>query len=263
MNSFLIDTHAHLDFGHYDSDRNDVIWRAQHAGVKAIITIGIDLDTSRASIKIAEEHKNIFAAIGIHPHDAQQATLTDIEQLESLLEHPKVVAIGEVGLDYYRNSSPMDIQRKIFRLFLDLSLTKGYPLIIHTRDADEDIQKMIWEKSRTGWRGVFHCFSGDEKMAERVMEMGFHISFTGNITFKNSRSIDVLKSVPVEKLLLETDSPFMAPVPHRGKRNEPAFVNQVAQKIAEVKGLDIKELADATSQNAIHLFGLAFEAEEE
>ena len=263
MIPFLIDTHTHLDFDQYDGDRNNVILRAKENNVKAMITIGIDLETSKRSIEIAQKHTNVFASVGIHPHDAGKATQEDIDELETLITHPKVVAIGEVGLDFYHNLSARDVQRKTLKMFLDWSLTKEYPLIIHTREADEDILNIIREKSKTGWRGVFHCFSGDAKMAEQVMEMGFHISFTGNVTFKNSHSVHVMKNIPVEKLMIETDSPFMAPVPHRGKRNEPAFVNQVAQKIAEVKGIETDEVAKITSQNAINLFGLKLQNEDE
>lgn len=263
MTPFLIDTHTHLDFDQYDGDRKNAILRAKEANVKAMITIGIDLETSKRSIEIAQQYPNIFAAVGIHPHDAGKATQEDINELETLLDFPQVVAIGEVGLDFYHNLSARDVQRKMLRMFLDWSLTKDYPLIIHTREANEDILNIIREKSRSGWRGVFHCFSGDAKMAEQVLEMGFHISFTGNVTFKNSRSVHVMKTVPLEKLMIETDSPFMAPVPHRGKRNEPAFVNQVAQKIAETKGLETHEVAKITSQNAINLFGLKLQNEDE
>lgn len=263
MTPFLIDTHTHLDFDQYDGDRKNVILRAKENNVKAMITIGIDLETSKRSIEIAQQHSNIFAAVGIHPHDAAKATQEDINELETLIEHPAVVAIGEVGLDFYHNLSPRDVQRKMLRMFLDWALTKEYPLIIHTREADDEILHIIREKSRTGWHGVFHCFSGDVKMAEQVLELGFHISFTGNVTFKNSKSVHVMKTVPLEKLMIETDSPFMAPVPHRGKRNEPAFVNHVAQKIATVKEIETDEVARVTSQNAINLFGLKIQKEDE
>ena len=263
MRPFLIDTHTHLDFEHYNGDREDVILRAKEADVKALLTIGTDLETSKKSIAIAESDFNIFAAVGIHPHDAVEADDEVLLELENMLDHPKVVAIGEVGLDFYRNISPPDVQKKVLKTFLTWSLEKNYPLIIHTREANEDIINVVRDKSRTGWSGVFHCFSGDEKMAEKVLEMGFYISFTGNITFKNSRSRDVMKTVPLEKLLLETDSPFLAPVPHRGKRNEPAFVNQVAQEIAKVKGISSDEVARITSENAIDLFGLTINNEDE
>lgn len=256
MSSFLIDTHTHLDFQQYDADRELVIERAKDAQVKALLCVGIDLPTSRQAIAIAEHHPNLFASVGVHPHDACTVTGENLEQLRELVQHPKVVALGEVGLDYYRKLSPLDTQRRIFRVFLDWAKQTDLPLIIHTREADEDIITILRERARTGWRGVFHCFSGDQRMADKVLELGFLISFTGSITFQNSRSAEVVKHVPIEKLMVETDSPFMAPVPHRGKRNEPALVNYVAQKMAELKGLPYDEVARITSQNAIDLFGL-------
>ncbi len=253
----LIDTHTHLYFEQYDSDREKVIARAIGSEVLAMVTIGIDSASSQASIDIAERHGNVFASVGYHPHDAAKMTDQDFEELTEMLNHPKVVAIGEVGLDYHYDYSPRDVQRKVFRRFLDLSLETGKPLIIHTREANEDILDIIRNRSRTGWRGVFHCFAGDEKMAGEVIDMGFHLSFTGNVTFKKSRSLPVAVSVPVEKLMVETDCPFMAPVPHRGKRNEPAFVHYVAQYIAEQKNMAFQEFAVQTTQNAIALFGLS------
>ncbi len=262
MSPFLIDSHTHLDFRQFDADRNDVIYRAKEANVKAMITIGIDLQTSKQAIEIAEKQTNIFATIGIHPHDAADATDDDIKQLQELLQHEKVVAIGEVGLDFYRRISAPDVQRKMLRMFLNWSKECGLPLIIHTRDAGEEILALIREQGKKDWQGVFHCFSGDPYMADEVLEMGFHISFTGNITFKNYRRLDVVKHVPLEKTLIETDCPFLAPVPHRGKRNEPAFVHFVAQKIAEIKGISANEVARITTANAINLFDLHIADEE-
>lgn len=262
MTPFLIDSHTHLDFRQFDADREDVIYRAKEANVKAMITIGIDLQTSKQAIEIAEKHANIFAAIGIHPHDAADASDDDIRQLHELLQHEKVVAIGEVGLDFYRNISSPEVQRKMLRLFLGWSRESGLPLIIHTRDADEEILPVIREQGKSGWHGVFHCFAGDQYMADEVLEMGFHISFTGNITFKNYRKLDVVKHVPLEKTLIETDCPFLTPVPHRGKRNEPAFVHFVAQKIAELKGISVNDVARITTANAVNLFNLKIEDED-
>ncbi len=262
MTPFLIDSHTHLDFRQFDADREDVIYRAKEANVKAMITIGTDPATSREAIKIAEKHTNIFAAIGIHPHDAAEASEDDIRELKEFLQHDKVVAIGEVGLDFYRNISTPDVQRKMLRMFLGWSQESGLPLIIHTRDADEEILAVIREQGKSGWHGVFHCFAGDQYMADEVLEMGFHISFTGNITFKNYHKLDVVTHVPLEKLLVETDCPFLTPVPHRGKRNEPAFVHFVAQKIAEIKGVSTNEVAHITTANAVNLFNLNIEDEE-
>lgn len=260
--SFLIDTHSHLDFDRFDNDREAVIERARDENVKAMVTIGIDYKTSQAAVKIAEEHTNVFAAVGFHPHDAKTMTDEYFQELVLLLSHPKVVAIGEVGLDYHYDYSPRDVQRRVFRQFLDLSLETQMPLIIHTRESDEDVLEIIQNRAKKGWRGVFHCFAGDVAMAHRVLDLGFLISFTGNITFKNSRAAGVMQQTPLEKLMIETDSPFMAPTPHRGKRNEPAFVKHVAEKIAEMKGVPLDEVVEITTQNAIDLFGLNIEDEQ-
>jgi TatD DNase family protein len=251
----LIDTHAHLDFDRFDADRQEVILRARDAQVACIINIAIDYESAKKSIAIAEQFPNIYATVGVHPHDVAQINEEQIVLLRELLDHSKVVAIGEVGLDFYRNISPPEVQRRYLRLFLGWARETGKPLVIHTREAEEDILSIIRDEAKSGWRGVFHCFSGDLKMAGKVLDLGFLISFTGNITFKNSRLVDVMREVPIEKMLLETDSPFLSPVPHRGKRNEPAYVHYVAQKIAEVKGLSMVEVARITTENAQELFG--------
>ena len=262
MTNVLIDTHAHIDFQQYDADRQDVVYRAKESGVAGIINVGIDLPTTQKSIQIAEQFTNVFATAGVHPHDVGKAEQQDLEELKELINHPKVVAIGEVGLDYYRYLSPIETQRKLLRKFLNWSLETEKPLIIHTRDADDDIIALLKERQKSSWRGVFHCFSGDEKMADKVMELGFYISFTGTITFKNSRSTQIMKNIPLERLLVETDCPFMAPVPQRGKRNEPAFVNYIAQKIAHEKNIPISEVQKITTANAIDLFNIELVNEE-
>ncbi len=258
----LIDTHAHLHFPQFDADLENVILRAREAGVVGIINIGTDLKTSLKSVAIAEAHENVYAAVGIHPHDAADACLEDVETLRTLLDHPKVVAIGEVGLDFYRNLSPQDVQRRMLRMFLDWAKETAKPLVIHTREAEDDILAILQDRGKSGWSGVFHCFPGDERMADKVINLGFHVSFTGIITFKNSHSAEVVRHVPLEKLLVETDCPFMAPVPHRGKRNEPAFAQLVAQKIAELKGTSFEQVAQHTTENAKNLFGIAFAEKE-
>lgn len=257
MNVMIVDTHAHLEFPQFDADLENVILRAREADVVGIINIGTDLKTSQKSVAIAEAHDNVYAAVGIHPHDAAEAKDEDFEKLKTLLDHPKVVAIGEVGLDFYRNLSPQDLQRRVFRMFLDWAKETSKPLVIHTREAEDDILAILQDRGKCGWRGVFHCFPGDERMADKVINLGFHISFTGTITFKNSRSAEVVRHVPLEKLLVETDCPFMAPVPHRGKRNEPAYAQLVAQKIAEVKEMPLEQVAKQTTENAMNLFGIA------
>ncbi len=259
----VIDTHTHLDFHQFDADRDDVIYRAKEADVAAMITIGIDRKTSEKSVQIATENINVFAAVGVHPHDAGAIKEGDLEVLRELAEHPKTVAIGEIGLDYYRNLTPPETQRKVLKTFLEMAKELDKPVIIHTREADDDIIAILKEYGKQSWRGVFHCFSGDVEMAKKVIDMGFLVSFTGNITFKKSTSAGVAAKLPLEKLMVETDCPFMAPVPNRGKRNEPAFVQYVAQKLAELHNKRYDEIARITTENAINLFGLTLEAERE
>ncbi len=262
MRNVLIDTHTHLDFNQYDADREEVVCRAKQADVAGMVTIGTDLKTSRKAVEIACQFRNVFAAAGIHPHDAGNATEEDFAELEELYKHPRVVAIGEVGLDYYRNLTKPEIQRRVLRRFLQWAREMDKPLIIHTREAEEDILAILRDMSKKGWRGVFHCFPGDLEMAEKVMDMGFYISFTGSITFKNSTATEIAKNIPLERLLVETDCPFMTPVPHRGKRNEPANVHYVAQKIAELKQIPFEKVAQYTTRNALELFGINLEEED-
>ncbi|MBN1561825.1 TatD family hydrolase [candidate division KSB1 bacterium] len=256
----LIDTHVHLDFDRFDGDRQAVIQRAMDADVRAMVTIGIDYVSSLKAIEISEQYDNVYAAVGVHPHDAKDMTDEQFEEISSLISHPKVVAIGEVGLDYHYDYSPRDVQRRVFRQFLDLSLAAQMPVVIHAREADEDVLELIHSRAKRGWRGVFHCYAGDEKMAQKVIDLGFLLSFTGNITFKNSTSLVVMAHTPLHKLMVETDSPFMAPAPFRGKRNEPAHARIVAEKMAEVKEISLEEVARITTENAITLFGLKIES---
>ena len=263
MNSpIFIDTHTHLDFDRFDADREEVIRRAHEANVAAMITIGIDYKTSLAAIRIAEEHSNIYASVGVHPHDAANMTDEQFAELSELLSHPKVVAVGEVGLDYHYDYSPRDTQRRVFRRFLSLAREHQMPVIIHTREADEDILATIKEQGRSNWQGVFHCFSSDDNMAKKVLDLGFNISFTGTVTFKNSDSLDVAKSVPLDRIMIETDCPFLAPMPKRGKRNEPAFVVYIAQKIAEAKQMSTDEFAQATTLNALRFFNIKLQRQD-
>ena len=252
----VIDTHTHLDFNQFDGDRADVIQRALEAEVAAMITIGIDRETSAKSIAIAESNHAVFAAVGVHPHDAGEASPDDLDAIREMAEHPKVAAIGEIGLDYYRNLTPHDVQRKVLKYFLEMARELEKPVIIHTREADQDILNILKEYGKRSWRGVFHCFSGNVEMARQVMDMGFLVSFTGNITFKKSTSAAVAAALPLERLMVETDCPFMAPVPHRGRRNEPAFVQHVAAKLAELHNRPVDEAAAITTKNAVELFDL-------
>lgn len=257
----LIDTHAHLDFHQFDDDRDAVLARAWQAGVAAIITIGIDLKTSQAAVALAEAYERVFATVGIHPHNAQAADANVLAALRDLAQHPKVVAIGEIGLDFYRDHSPRDVQRRVFWNQLQWATESDKPVIIHDREAHGDILAVLRQwvagspASRAQYRGVLHCFSGDLALAQAAIELGFYIGVDGPITFRNARQLPaIVKSLPLDRLLIETDAPFLAPHPHRGKRNEPAYVRLVAAKIAEVKNLALEQITEATAANARALF---------
>ena len=241
----------------FDSDRPGVIKRATDAGVSHLITIGTDIEDSRKAIAIAEEHVNIFAAVGIHPHDVKDISDIDniSETIKKLASNKKVVALGETGLDYHYMHSPAKLQQEHFRLEINVAKSMGIPVIVHSREAKEDTLQILKEEYTGSTGGVLHCFSGDMEMAEKAMEMGLYISFSGVITFKNARNIlDIVKAVPLNRILIETDSPFLSPVPHRGRRNEPAYVKLVAEKIAEVKDISLEELGSAVMSNASKLF---------
>ena len=255
----LIDSHVHLDFDSFDDDREEVLQRAQSANVCQIINVGTNLATSRFSAEFAASHNGVFAAVGIHPHDSTEIGESALAELRMLLTRPVVVALGEIGLDYFKMYEPEAVQEKAFQQQLELAIELDVPIIIHTRDADDATLAMLRQFNRPQWQGVFHCFPGDEKMARAVLDMGFYISFTGNITFKNSQAGPVVQYVPLERMLLETDSPFMAPVPKRGKRNEPAFVRHVGEKVAELKKLSLLDVAAQTTQNTRKLFNLITE----
>ena len=257
---FLTDTHAHLDFPRFKSDRERVIKRAAAAGVKAIINVGVSLASSQAAVALAESYPQVYAAVGVHPHDAKTVTKEVLEELRALASHPKVVAIGETGLDFFRDLSPRDKQRQAFQQQLALASEVGKPVIIHDRDAHKEIMSILrrWIRGSHKPVGVLHCFSGDLAMAQEAIELGFYISTAGPVTFKNARRLrELIRQLPVEKLLVETDCPYLTPHPYRGKRNEPAYVKFVAQEVARVKGLSVEEVARITSDNARALFALA------
>ena len=259
---FLIDTHAHLDSRRFRSDRERVIERAATAGVKAIINVGASLASSQAAVALAEAYPQIYAAVGVHPHDAKTLTGDMLKELRALALHPKVVAIGEIGLDFFRDLSPRDKQRQAFKQQLALASEIGKPVIIHDRDAHSEIMAILrrWAEGSHKPAGVLHCFSGDSAMAQEAIELGFYISIAGPVTFKNARRLrELVRQLPLEKLLVETDCPYLTPHPHRGKkRNEPAYVKFVAQEVARVKGLSLEEVARVTSDNAQALFALKF-----
>jgi len=252
----LIDTHAHLYFNQFDEDRDDTIQRAFEAGVKKIINIGTDPETCRQCIEMAEKYDGLFAVVGIHPNDAGRWNETVREQIIEWSRHPKVVAIGEIGLDFYWDKTPVPVQENAFRQQIRLAKELELPIVIHNRDAGREILDVLKSEKVNGLTGVFHCFSETKEIAAEVLELGFHISFTGNLTFKKSELPQVAKFVPIERLLLETDCPFLSPEPKRGRRNEPAHVVHIAQKLAEIKESPFEEIARITTENAHRLFGL-------
>ncbi len=250
----LVDTHAHLQWASFDRDREKVIDRAGKVNVKHIVNIGFDLDGSRKAIELAEKHRGLYATVGIHPHNASQLNEAVLDRLARFSEDSKVVAIGEIGLDYYRNLSPRDAQKKAFEAQLFLAEKLGLPVAIHDREAHADILKML-SKFKGKTKGVMHCFSGSKEMAEQCVKFGFYISFAGPVTFPNSRKLQqIVKEIDLDKILLETDSPWLAPQNVRGKRNEPAYLPFIAEKIADLKGISIDVLAEATTRNAKEIF---------
>jgi len=257
----LVDSHAHIDFPQFAEDREAMLERARTAGVTTLLAIGTGPGPEKldSAIPFAEQHDWIFATVGIHPHEAKEVTQTHLEELSRLAKHPKVIAWGEIGLDYYYDHSPRDVQEKVFREQMALARQAELPIIIHCRDAWTDCLNMLeqyWKP--TGLGGILHCFSSTLEDARRGIEMGFLISFAGNSTYPKAQNLrDVAKGLPLEKLLIETDSPYLAPQPFRGKRNEPAYVTEVARTLASVRNLSPDELAAATAENFRRLFRLA------
>ncbi|MCL6495699.1 MAG: YchF/TatD family DNA exonuclease [Ignavibacterium sp.] len=253
----FVDTHAHLFYENFKDDLDEVILRAKENGVDYILVPATDLKTAEETLKLCDKYDFIYAAVGIHPHDTKNWDDSLLQQIEKLAAHPKVVAIGEIGLDYYYDFSPQTQQIKAFKSQLDLALKLELPVIIHNRDSDEDMMEIISSYCSTGLKAQFHCFNASLNDAIEYMKMSHFISFTGNITYKKSEELrNILKHIDLNHLLLETDSPFMTPVPHRGKRNEPAFVKYVADKIAEVHNITTDEVAKITSLNAFRMFGI-------
>jgi len=251
----IIDSHAHLEMKEFDSDREEVIKRAKEAGVDFIITVGTNLVLSRKAVALAQKYQNIYATIGIHPHDAAKADNKACESLKELALSQKIVAYGEIGLDFFRNISSREKQIKVFGLQLELAQELNLPVIIHDREAHELTLKMV--KASSVRRGVFHCFSGDYTMAKQCIDLGFCISIPGVVTFDKAKTIqNVAEHVPLSSLLLETDAPYLAPVPHRGKRNEPSFIIHTAKKVAEIKKVSWEEVAQVTAGNTMKLFGI-------
>ncbi|MFB4161961.1 TatD family hydrolase [Geomicrobium sp. JSM 1781026] len=256
----LFDTHVHVNVHQFDDDLEDVLTRAREAGVKWMNVVGFDRETITRAMALVDEYEFLYATIGWHPVDSVDFTDEDLAWIESLTEHPKVIAIGETGLDYHWDKSPAAVQKEAFIKQIQLHKRVGLPLVIHGREAQADIATILEQEGVGPAGGIMHCFSGDEETAKRCLDVGMHISFGGPVTFKNAQlPKDVAKMVPLDRLLIETDCPFLAPHPYRGKRNEPAHVALVAEKIAELKGVTVEEIAEITTANAKRLFGLTDE----
>lgn len=253
----LVDTHAHLTDEQLEGILEEVIERALESRVRLIVNAGVDLPSSRAGIAVAKRYPQVVTTVGIHPHYANTFQTNDLDELAELARHPKVVAIGEIGLDYYRNYSPKEAQLEAFHSQLELATMVGLPVVIHSRQAEEDMLAALrnWPGPGTWPKGVMHCFSGKLPMALQLVELGFHISIAGPVTYSNAAHLlEVVRGVPLDSLVVETDSPYLAPVPKRGGKNEPAFVKFVAEKVAALRGLSLEELAQATTINASRLF---------
>lgn len=258
MSALLVDSHCHLDYAPMADDVPGTIARARTAGVGTLLTIGTKLKDFARVRGIAEANDNVFCSVGVHPHEAANEA-ADSGRLLELANHPKVVGIGECGLDYYYDRSPRDRQKENFRAHIRAASEAGLPLIVHTRDADDDMAAMLSEAKAAGpLKGVLHCFSSSRALADTAVDLGFYISISGIVTFKNAEPLrDVVRALPIERLLVETDSPFLAPVPMRGKSCEPAYVAHTAAKVAELKGVTPDELAQRTTANFFALFNRA------
>lgn len=260
----LVDSHAHLNHDDYRGEVSRILARARDAGVRAIVNVGFDLASSRRAVQQAHDLAGVFAAVGVHPHDAHTVDPTTLAALADLAQDEAVVAIGEIGLDFYRDLSPRDVQRRAFREMLDVAEQVCKPVIIHDREAHDDVFAILAEKASSGLRGVMHCFSGDEGFARRCVDIGLHVGIAGPITFRPRKSVGpgltrlerVAADIPLDRLLVETDCPWLAPEPRRGRRNEPAYVTHVAERVADARGMAPDELAAATTANAIRLFGI-------
>jgi TatD DNase family protein len=253
----VIETHAHLDFPEFDPDREAVIERARDAGVHSIINIATDFESCERVLALAENHERLFAVVGVHPHEAKTwAGKPSAERLHQLARHPKVVGIGEIGLDYFRDHSPRDRQRIALVDQIAVARELGLPIVIHNRDAFDDVLATLLETRAFEVGGVMHCFSEDVNRAQMTVDLGFHLSVNGILTYKNSSMAAVGKSARLDRLLLETDCPFLAPHPHRSKRNEPAYIPLVAECLARLRGCPLEEITHATDANAARLFQL-------
>ncbi len=252
----LVDSHCHLDFPDFADDLDGVVSRAGQAGVGLLLTIGTHITRHAQVVRVAERFANVYCSVGIHPHEAGTEPSATVEHLLELASHPKVVAFGETGLDYFYDKSPRDRQRASFRIHIEAARRAGLPVIVHTRDADDDTAAILAEEMGKGaFTGLIHCFSSGPQFAEKAVELGLYVSASGIMTFKTAEALrETLRAVPLDRLLVETDAPYLAPVPFRGKRNEPAYVAHTAAKLAEVKGVPFADLERASTANFLRLF---------
>jgi TatD DNase family protein len=258
----FIDTHAHLFYPNFEEDLDEVIERAKSSGVDYIIVPSTDIETAKKTLSLADKYEMIYAAVGVHPHETKEWTADNLKEIEDLAGHPKAVAIGEIGLDYYYDLSPKEKQIEAFKSQIELALKLKKPIVVHNRNSDEDILNITKDYCRDGLRGQFHCFNGSLSNARDLIRMKHFVSFTGNITFKKADALrEIISNLRLQHLLLETDSPFMTPIPHRGKRNEPSYVKHVAEQIAELHKISVEEVARVTSFNAFRLFGIGSKPE--
>lgn len=252
----LVDSHCHLDFNDFEEDMDEVIARARNCGVSLMLNAGNNLDELKNQLALSEKYPFVYAAVGVHPHNAQEYPDLKAEQLIAETAHPKVIGIGETGLDYYYDYAPRDLQIKLLREHIKAAQETGLPLIIHNRDSDDDMISVLGEAHRQKpFAGVIHCFSSSQKLADFALSIGFYLSASGIITFNKSGDIrDIFETVPLERLLVETDSPFLAPIPQRGHRNEPSYVRYTAEKLAQLRDIPFEKLAQITSDNFCNLF---------
>ncbi len=268
----FIDSHAHLFNAEYENDINDVLQRARDAGVEYCIVPGTNLETSKQAVALADRFEGMYAAVGFHPLDLAEWNTGSLGEIEALLVHPKVVAVGEIGIDYYYDRSPRELQRQVYRAQMELAVKHGLPVIVHTRDSMDDAVAVAddvvaahpeWRKERKhpkgkyeSLKGVFHCYSGDAQTASRLIRLGFLVSFPGVLTFKNNTAVEVLRTIGYDHMMLETDSPYLTPAPHRGKRNEPSYIPLIAKKAAEICGASVNDIERTSTYNALKLFGM-------
>jgi TatD DNase family protein len=253
----LIDSHAHLDMPQFDDDREELIERSAYGGLDHILTVGTDLDSSLAAVKLAQQYNIVYAAVGYHPHNAQECDLKELDKLAQITSEPKVVAWGEIGLDFFRRLSPPEDQLRVFSHQVEMANDLKLPIIVHDRDAHNDVFAVLKKLGKGEKKGVIHCFSGDIDLAKDFIELGYYISIPGTVTYKKASQVkEVACDIPLERMLVETDAPFLAPVPKRGKRNEPLFVTYTAMEIARIRNIEFEEVARSTTQNAKDLFAL-------